>query len=506
MHLRWRLLVLLCLVFTVYSCKKESTSPSPPVSPTNPVTPVTPGTKFSLSNVLRSNMVVQRNKPFVIWGKGSQSLNITINVSWNNTTFYATVNSSGNWQVAIPATVANASPQTIIVKAGNATPITLTNILIGDVWICSGQSNMVFEVDSIPPFRGVTNYPAEIAAANYPQIRTLTLQEDLKATPVDTLTYPENWMICSPATVGPVSGVAYYFARKLNISLNVPIGIIISAVDGTSCEAWTNQAAFQGNPSLAAYSDINNATMLYNGMINPFIDLSITGFIWYQGENNRHNNPPSDYTKLNSALIQGWRTEFNQGALPFYLVQMPPFAVDYYDTTPVGGDLTADDYAKFREAQANVIAVSNTGMAVTMDVGEPANQHPKNKKPVGERLALLALKNVYSQNVQCYGPKFSSLTTNGNMAIINFASGTADGLNTINNAPLKQYFFVAGANQVFYQGTAVINGNTIVITAPPAVTLPIAAIRYAFTNAPVTNLQNSAGLPVEPFRTDNWAN
>ena len=183
MHLRWRLLVLLCLVFTVYSCKKESTSPSPPVSPTNPVTPVTPGTEFSLSNVLRSNMVVQRNKPFVIWGKGSQSLNITINVSWNNTTFYATINSSGNWQVAIPAAVANASPQTIIVKAGNATPITLTNILIGDVWICSGQSNMVFEIDSIPPFRGVTNYPAEIAAANYPQICTLTLQEDLKATP-----------------------------------------------------------------------------------------------------------------------------------------------------------------------------------------------------------------------------------------------------------------------------------------------------------------------------------
>lgn len=490
-----------------YSCKKDSYSPPipPPVNPTNPVAPVTPSIQFSLSNVLRSNMVVQRNKPFIIWGKGAQSLTIAVNVSWNNTTFYATANASGNWQVSIPAAAANASPQTIVVKADNSPAITLNNILIGDVWICSGQSNMVFEVDSIPPFRGVTNYPAEIAAANYPEIRTLTLQEDLKASPVDSLTYPEKWMVCSPTTVGPVSGVAYYFAQKLNITLNVPIGIIISAVDGTSCEAWTNEAAFQANPNLAAYSDINNATMLYNGMINPLINLSITGFIWYQGENNRHNNPP-DYTNLNSALIQGWRSVFNQGSLPFYLVQMPPFAVDYYNTTPVGGDPTADDYAKFREAQANVLAVTNTGMAVTMDVGEPANQHPQNKKPVGERLALLALKNVYSQNVQCYGPKFSSLTTNGNTATINFASGTADGLNTINNAPLKQYFFVAGANQVFYPGSAVINGNQVVVTAPTAVTLPIIAVRYAFTNAPVTNLQNSAGLPVEPFRTDNWAN
>jgi sialate O-acetylesterase len=241
-------------------------------------------------------------------------------------------------------------------------------------------------------------------------------------------------------------------------------------------------------------------------MINPLSNLGITGFIWYQGENNRYNNPPSDYTKLNSALIQGWRNVFNQGTLPFYLVQMPPFAVDYFSTTPLGGNLVLDDYAKFREAQANVLSVTNTGMAVTMDVGEPANQHPRNKKPVGERLALLALKNIYGQNVQCYGPKYSSFTVSGNRATISFAAGTAEGLNTINNATLNQYFFVAGADHVFSQASATISGNSIVVTAPAGFTLPIQAIRYAFTNAPVTNLQNSAGLPMEPFRTDNWGN
>jgi len=145
-------------------------------------------------------------------------------------------------------------------------------------------------------------------------------------------------------------------------------------------------------------------------------------------------------------------------------------------------------------------------MAVTMDVGEEANHHPRNKKPVGERLALLALKNTYGQNVECYGPHFSSWSATGNTAIINFSAGTANGLNTIGNQPLNQFFFVAGTDHIFRQGTAKITGNVVIVTAPTGTPLPIQAVRYAFTNAPVTNLQNSAGLPAEPFRTDNWDN
>lgn len=500
MRSRW-LLFALCTLLTLVGCKKESNTFSPIIPP-----PVKTTGTLAIANVLQSNMVVQRDKPFKVWGKAPAAAKVTITVSWNSSDFTAITDQSGKWAVTIPASPANGNPQTIIAKSANTNTVILNNILIGDVWICSGQSNMVYEVDSIPPFGGVTDYHSEIAAANFPLIRALTVQTDLESNPVDSLTFSAAWTVCSPQTVGKMSAVAYYFARKLYTSLNVPIGIIVSAVNGTSCEAWINNAGFQANPYLSKYSGINNATMYYNGMINPLINLPIKGFTWYQGENNKNNYPVSDYTKLNSALIVAWRKAFNQGSLPFYFVQMTPFDQYYYSTNPVGGYPSSDDYAKFREAQADVLAVPNTGMAVTMDVGEPANQHPHNKKPVGERLALLALNNAYGQPVQCYGPQYASYTINGYTATISFKQGTAQGLNTINNLPLKQYFFVAGTDHNFLQTSAVISGNQIILTVPANVPLPVQAIRYAFTVDPVTNLQNSSALPMEPFRTDNWSN
>jgi sialate O-acetylesterase len=492
-------LAIITLLFVLGSCKKDNHSPLPVINNPSPAS-----VSFTMANTLQSNMVIQRNKPLTVWGTAVASSPITINASWITGAVNTIADASGNWTVNINVGEANTSAQTITASASGSKSISLKNILIGDVWICSGQSNMVMQVDSIAPFQGVTNYKSEIAAANYPNIRVLTPQTDYETNPVDTLSQPALWTVCSPQTAGDISGVAYYFARKLNTDLNVPIGIIVSAVDGTSCEAWINEAAFQANPYLVSYAGINNATQLYNGMISPLKDLSITGFIWYQGENNKTNNPVSDYTKLNSALIVGWRAILNQGNLPFYLVQMPPFAQDYFTTTPVGGDPTKDSYAKFREAQANVLNVLNTGMAITMDVGDPANQHPPDKKPVGERLALLAETNTYNQNVQCYGPQFWSYSINNTTATISFKNGA--GLNTINNQPLKQYFFVAGSDQNFVKANAQIVNDQIVLTAPAGFIAPIVAIRYAFTDAPVTNLQNSAGLPMEPFRTDNWGN
>lgn len=496
MKLKW-LLIPLCVFFVLQSCKKDSNLPK--LTTTGPIT----RQKLTIANVLQSNMVIQRNKPFRIWGTSVVNAAITVKASWNYGTLTTKTDGAGNWSVTVPASGANAMPQTISVTNNSAT-ISLNNILIGDVWVCAGQSNMVYEMEPETPFRGVLDYQSEIAAADNPAIRAITLQADYETTPVDTLMKPSGWQVCSPATVGGWSGVAYYFAQKLNTSLNIPVGIIISAVDGTSCEAWASKATFDANPALAVYSGINSATQLYNGMISPLTNLSVSGFIWYQGENNRHNDPPGQYTTLNSGMIVGWRNAFNQGLLPFYFVQMPPFADDYYNTTPVGGNLIADDYAKFREAQANIRAVPGTGMAITMDVGEPANQHPLNKKPIGERLALLALKNTYAQNIKCYGPQFLSYTASGNSVTINFMPGTADGLNTISNQPLSQYFFVSGTDHNFVQATAMISGNQVVLTVPQAVPLPVQAVRYAFTNAPVTNLQNSAGLPAEPFRTDDW--
>ena len=494
-------LAIIAFLLVLGSCKKDNHNPQP-VKNNPPPTPAV--VSFTIANTLQSNMVIQRNKPLRVWGTAKASSSITISASWLSNSVTATANASGVWAVNINAGAATTFAQTITASSADSKSISLKNILIGDVWICSGQSNMVMQVDSIFPFQGVTNHQSEIAAANYPNIRALTLQTDYKDNPADTLTNPASWVVCSPQTAGDISGVAYYFARKLNTDINVPIGIIVSAVDGTSCEAWTSQSSFMANPYLVDYSTINYATQLYNGMVSPLKNLSITGFIWYQGENNKKNNPVSDYTKLNSALIVGWRTVFNQGNLPFYLVQMTPFAEDYATTTLIGGDPTADSYAKFREAQANVLNVVNTGMAITMDVGDPANQHPPDKKPVGERLALLAEKNTYNQNVQCYGPQFSTCSINNNTVTISFKNGA--GLNTINNQPVKQYFFVAGSDQNFVKANAQIVNDQIVLTAPVNFTLPIVAVRYAFTDAPVTNLQNSAGLPMEPFRTDNWSN
>jgi len=495
-YMNWKWFVLIGTLLILGGCTKKGNE--------KPIKSIQADSlQMTFSALLQSNMVVQRDKPFMIWGQAPANLSIAVNVSWNTVTFNVTADARGVWSVSIPPSAANGVPQTIMAKAEGHEAIILTNILIGDVWICSGQSNMVFPVDAITPFGGVPNYQSEIAAANYPLIRMLNLKEDKEVLPLNKLNNPAPWSVCSPSTVGAESAVAYYFARKLNMSLNVPIGIIVSAVNGSYCQDWANVTALEGDAALSI-NYLGGSSTFYNGMINPLINLSIKGFIWYQGENNQHDEPAL-YTQLNAALIQGWRKKFNQETLPFYFTQLTPFAEDYNSTKPPGGDTTSDYLALFREGQANIRATSQgVGMAVTMDIGEVANHHPHNKKPVGERLALLALNRTYAQNVRCEGPQYASFSANQYIVTVNFVPGTADGLNTINGAPLDQHFFVAGPDELFRLGYARIAGNTIVIKAPPNTPLPVKAVRYAFTNAPITNLQNSDGLPAEPFRTDRW--
>ncbi|MEO6520239.1 MAG: sialate O-acetylesterase [Mucilaginibacter sp.] len=489
MKLKW-LLFLGCCLLIINSCKKNpdiNIVPQPENGP--PVeTPTPPFTteKFSVSNVFQNNMVVQRDKPLLIWGRATTNSKINVTVTWNTGPFVATADQSGDWSVSIPASPVNIDPQTITCKIDDADSTTLTNILIGDVWLCSGQSNMVMQVDALAPFKGVTNYQQEIQAAQYPLIRFQTVQSDYQGNALSAFTYTNLWQVCSPATVGNLSGVSYFFARKLHTSLNVPIGVIVSAINGSYCRDWSNGGIY------------------YNGMINPLLKLSLKGFIWYQGENDQHISPASGYTDLNNQLITYWRSAFKQSSLPFYYVQMTPFAEDYFNTTPPGGDMITDYYAKFREAQSMIRLTPGTGMAVTMDVGEVENHHPSNKKPVGERLALLALKNTYNLNVECVGPQFLSYSQSGNQVTVNYIPGTANGLNAINNGALNQYFFVAGADHVFHRATASISGNTVVLSLSADTPIAIQAVRYAFTSAPLTNLQNSAGLPAEPFRTDTW--
>ena len=483
---------LLCAVM-IAGCKKDK-APDP-AKPTETVT----DRPFTIAAVLQSNMVIQRDKPAKIWGTAKAKSNITVTAGWAQPVTTTTGN-DGYWVATIPAAVANATPQTLRIASPGEAPVMFDNILIGDVWICAGQSNMAMPVAPLAPsFGGVENYGAEIALANYPQIRTFTVKENYQDAPQTDLAKPGSWIACTPQNAGSLSATAYFFARKLHTDLNVPIGIIISAVNGSWCETWTNLSALKNDELLSAYIGNNQSSALYNGMIAPLTNLSIKGFTWYQGENNQKMTPVSDYTRLNTALINGWRTAFNQGTLPFYYVQITPFD-DNGSANPFLNYL-----AKFREAQSNVRSrAQGTGMVVTMDAGEVNNHHPRYKKQVGERLALLALNNTYGKNLKSVGPQYASFTQSGNTVSISFTN--SEGLNTINNAPVNQYFFVAGADQKFYPAMAAINGDKITLTVPVEITGAVNAVRYAFTNYPITNLQNGARLPMEPFRTDSWAN
>ena len=492
--------VALAIIF-ISGCKKETFTAS---SVNSIETDKSTAVVFKVAGVLSSNMVVQRNKPFKVWGTAVAGHTITVKASWDSDTFTSAADAAGNWTVSIPSAAANSNAQTLDIKEDGILKSSFNNILIGEVWVCSGQSNMDMPVDSTgawPFYEGVINYQQEIADANYPMLRLVKINQDFKNKPVNDLSFKTSWTVCSPVSVKQYSAAAYFFGRKLMLDLNVPVGLVVSSVGGTACEAWTQKETIQANAVLDAYySGRNFSSQLFNGMIYPLRNLSVKGFIWYQGESNRHDTPAVNYTKLNTAMIGNWRNTFNQGNLSFYLVQMTP----YNEKLFLSGTSSDYDYSLFREAQTNIRAAVNTGMAVTMDAGAVLRIHPKNKKPVGERLALLALNKDYGETVQCVGPQYFSFTQNQYKATIKYAAGTANGLNTIDNLPLKQYFFAAGTDHKFRKCTAVINGNQINITAPSETPLPIQAIRYAFTNYPITNLQNAAGLPSEPFRTDNW--
>ncbi len=496
-------LVLVAAVFLLYSCTKTIISAQQVTAITEDEAVAEP--VFKVAKVLGSNMVVQRDKPFTVWGTAPAGHNISVKASWNATQFSVTAASDNRWEVVIPATGVKTTAQTLVVKDNGATTVSFDNILVGEVWICSGQSNMYMPVDSVGPwfgYEGVVNFQAEIAAANYPNLRLVQVKDDFNDKPVYDLKVATSWSVCTPVTVKKYSGVAYFFGRLLNTQLNVPVGLVVSSVGGTSCEAWTGKNTITNDPILNAYySGKNNQSKLFNGMIYPLKKLSVKGFTWYQGENNRHDSPSVNYTKLKSAMIANWRNTFKQGELPFYFVQMTPYDEDFF----TGSKPSDNDYAFFREAQTNVRSgVANTGMAVTMDAGDVFRIHPKDKKPVGERLAWLALKNTYGQGVQAVGPQYQSYTADKFKITISFKAGTAEGLTTKGGQPLGQFFFAAGTDHVFRKCNAVISGNKIIASAPGGTPLPITAVRYAFTNYPMTNLQNGAGLPMEPFRTDDW--
>jgi len=459
-----------------------------------------------LAGCLKSNMVVQQNKPFTIWGKATPGSTVVIRADWmeGEVDVKAGADSTFSGIIAVPAVKAgDYHPHRMVVSSGEEQRV-LDNVLIGELWFCSGQSNMQFSMKT------VLDSTSEIAAANHPHIRLFNSALNFSAEPLDSI--KGVWEECTPKTVTPFSAVAYYFGRLLQQRLDVPVGLIFSGIGASAAQAYVPQPVLAVDTQLDrvylqpylnsprskekinggfSFEKVTRPFLLYNAMIYPFRHLSIRGICWYQGESNR--NERGSYTRLMQAMIGSWRQEFAQGELPFYYVQIAPF---FYDKE----DPTLADEAFFREAQENISAVGNTAMVVTMDVGEAMNLHPKNKKPIGERLARTALNRVYGQlAVACEGPRYGHMEIHGRKAMIYFCEGT--GLQT-RDGKAPAFFTMAGSDQIFHPAVAAIEGGHIVVQCRE-VRHPV-AVRYAFTNYPVTNLQNGEGLPAVPFRTDNW--
>ncbi|RYZ97025.1 MAG: sialate O-acetylesterase, partial [Sphingobacteriaceae bacterium] len=425
------------------------------------------------ANLFQSNMVVQQNKPFAIWGNGKPGGQVTIKADWNNKQTVATVAADGKWKGAVDvpkATPGDFKPHTLVITTGKET-VTLTNLLIGEVWVASGQSNMQMALKGDKgKDSGTVDWEQEVPKANYPNIRFFYVDLNFAAIPIDQVN--GKWVASTPETAGKFSAVAYYFAREVFNKTKLPVGIVLSNIGASTGQAWTSRKVIEADTVLYnkylkdydaspkskevinggfSFEKVTRPTLLYNAMIHPLAGLSIKGFLWYQGEFNR--NDKNKYTRLLTAMIKGWRSDFGQGDLPFYLVQVPSY---YWNNE----DPKAFDYAIFREAQARVrAAVKNTEMVVTTDDPDaPRNLHPRRKKPIGQRLGYIALNKDYKKrDVHYLGPQLKSVKIKEGKVTISYHKKTVDGGLTTADKKAPAEFFIAGADQVFYPAQATVN-------------------------------------------------
>ncbi|HEU5081296.1 MAG TPA: sialate O-acetylesterase [Opitutaceae bacterium] len=491
-----------------------------------PLLAVTAFADITLAPLFSDHVVLQRDKPVPIWGNAEAGEHVE--VTFAQETVGSTADANGRWVVVLSPLQASGLGAELVVRGKNE--VRLQDVLVGDVWLCSGQSNMEF------PVRRADNAAQEIAGANNALIRHFKVARAKSDTPIETM--QGVWEVCSPTTVGEFTAVGYFFARDIQPRIAVPVGLINCTWGGTQIECWMSSAALSSEPRFAAVADnwkrmqtewlpqkaaydaalaewqadeaagkfknnkaakprpaappANGPTMapssLFNAMINPAVPFSIRGILWYQGESNFYN--PGEYGALFTAMIRSWRQHFGQGELPFYWVQLPNFK---------NGDPFGLTWAVLREEQAKALALPATGQAVAIDIGDANDIHPKNKQEVARRLALIARSQLYGAHVDASGPQFLSALREGNAMRVRFAhAGT--GL-TARDKPL-QSLQIAGADRRFYPAAARIDRDTLIVSTPQ-VREPV-AVRYAWFNAPDANLYNGAGLPAAPFRSDNW--
>lgn len=436
----------------------------------------------SLPNIFGNHMVLQQNAEVTIWGWGNPQEEITVTGSWNQEAVKTTASNLAQWQVKLKTPGAG-GPYTVKVQGYNT--ILVEDVLMGEVWLCSGQSNMEWTAKA-----GIDNGAAEIPKANYPSIRFFTVPR--RSADGAQLDVDGEWVVCSPQTMPHFSAVGYFFGRQVHQTLRAPVGLINSSWGGTPAEVWVNAQAIAQNQDLATaaakltevpYGPVRPGKA-YNAMIAPLIPYRLAGALWYQGEANVSD--PGNYVKLLPALIQNWRTAWQQ-EFPFYYVQIAPYKYG----RPYEGVM-------LREAQRRALATPNTGMVVISDVGNKDDIHPRNKIDVGIRLANMALAKTYGQKgVAFSGPLYKSMKVEGSKIRLFFDH--ADSGLMIKGGKELTHFEIAGPDQKFVKATASISGKTVVVQAKE-VKNPV-AVRFAWDNIAEPNLFNKAGLPTSSFHT-----
>jgi len=427
------------------------------------------------NGLFHSGTVLQRDAEVPVWGTAGDGTKITVQFAGQSAD---TTASGGKWIVKLKPLAASSEPR--VMKIIGSTTMALDNILVGDVWLAGGQSNMERQLGPRKGQKEIIGWREAAAAANFPLIREYKLPEKFSATPVEDA--QGTWSVCTPETVPDFCAVGFYFARELQTKIGVPIGIIHSSWGGTVVEAWTSAEALEEEGvAVEDAKNQNSPAVLYQGMIAPLLRFPIKGVIWYQGESNRTN--PRVYRDRFPAMITDWRKRWNSPKLPFLFVQVAP----YKDMPP-----------EIREAQFLTLAKSeNTAMAVTTDVGDANDIHPANKEPVGIRLSLAARALAYGEKIEWSGPLYNNMTISGDRVGLNFTH-VGKGLEARGDA-LKG-FTIAGADGKFVPAAAVIEGTSVIVSSKD-VPEP-KAVRYGWENVPDVNLFNLDGLPASPFRTD----
>ncbi|MGV3483240.1 MAG: sialate O-acetylesterase [Planctomycetaceae bacterium] len=470
----------------------------------------------TLPNIFSNSMVLQRDHQNPVWGKASPGEKVSVSIDGQK--HEATADDQGLWRVVLEP-MSLGEPKELVIAGKNE--IRISDVLIGEVWVCSGQSNMQWTVASS------NDYALEAAAAKFPKIRMINFPQVGVQEPVWSHE-GRTWMVCSPETVGSFSAVGYFFARQLHRTLDVPVGMINNAWGGSACEAWIQRDLLASDPQYAPlmerwasmekrYEELSSKTdasdkekadlqnlkrqmtgnsrpgNIYNGVLKSHLGYGIKGAIWYQGESNASR--AYQYRELFPLMISSWRKEWNQGDFPFYWVQLADFMAEK--------DAPADSaWAELREAQTMTMSkLPNTGQAVIIDIGEGKDIHPRNKVDVGKRLARWALAKDYRLDIPYRSPEYKSMEVNGNKAVLTF-DYVGKGWRPFDVAqPIG--FTVAGEDKQFVAADAALLPDGRIQVSAKSVEKPV-AVRYAWADNPVCNLYNADDLPLTPFRTDDW--